>query len=135
MPHSHEAPSFLTLHSRLHRWHLRIFWQDVGQRPHRCYTGRIDLGVALCIVFLDVLKLGRLAEGRNIPIQSSEPFMKSRIPTADVANVALEVLNIDGVEANDGGVESDVGFGDVGAVVERGSVGSKMGFGTVEGSK
>ena len=91
--------------------------------------------MALCIVFLDVLKLGRLAEGRNIPIQSSEPFMKSRIPTADVANVALEVLNIDGVEANDGGVESDVGFGDVGAVVERGSVGSKMGFGTVEGSK
>ena len=86
-------------------------------------------------MFFDMLKLGRLAESRYIPIQSSKPFVKCRISTADVANVALEVLNVDGVEANDSGVESDVGFGDVSAVIERRCVGSKMGFGTVESSE
>ena len=82
-------------------------------------------------MFLDMLKLGRLAESRYIPIQISKPFVKCRIATADVANITLEVLNVDGVEANDGGVETDIGLGNIGAKIKWRSVGSKMGFGTV----
>lgn len=44
--------------------------------------------------------------------------MESRVTRTNVADVALEVLYIDWIETNDGGIETDVGFGDVFAIVE-----------------
>lgn len=68
-------------------------------------------------MLLDMLKLRRLPEGRNIPVQMPEPFMQRRIPGSDIADVAFEMLDVDGVETDDGGVEADICFGDGGAEV------------------
>ena len=81
---------------------------------------------------LDVFELGRLAKGhRVVPVQMSHPAMEVRVPASDfalsvilkkkkkkggeltVADVALEVLHVDWVEADDGCEETDVCFGDV----------------------
>ena len=70
----------------------------------------IDLLMALRIMLLDVLKHRRPAEGRYIPIQLPDPPVQVRIPGADVADVALEVLDVDGIEADDGRVEPHVGL-------------------------
>ena len=43
------------------------------------------------------------------------------------------MLDVDGVEADDGGEEADVGFGDGGAVVVGGGMCGEVGFGLVEG--
>ena len=45
--------------------------------------------------------------------------MDGRVAAADVANVALEKLEIDWVKADDGYKEAYVCFGDVGAEVVR----------------
>lgn len=37
--------------------------------------------------------------------------MQVRVATTDVANVALEVLDVDGIEANDRGVEAHIELG------------------------
>jgi len=65
-------------------------------------------------MFLDVFELGRLAKGhRVVPVQMPHPAMEVRVPASDVADVALEVLHLDRVEADDGCKETDVCFGDV----------------------
>ena len=57
-----------------------------------------------------------------------------RVPAANIADVALEVLHVDGVEAYDGGVEADVCFGDVRRGEEVGCRGGgEVGFEAVEG--
>jgi hypothetical protein len=66
---------------------------------------RIDLSMALRVMVLDVLKLGRVFEGWVIPVQMSEP---------------LVVLDVDGVEADQGCVEADVCFGYCGGGEEVG---------------
>ena len=78
---------------------------------------RINLPMALRIVFLNMFKLGCLPKRRHIPIQMAQPFMQCGVSGADVADVAFEMLHVHGVEADDGCVETDVGFGDVGAEV------------------
>jgi hypothetical protein len=45
--------------------------------------------------------------------------MEVRVSTADVAEVALEVLDVYGVEADDGGVQTDVLLRQAVAKVER----------------
>ena len=85
------------------------------------------------IMSLDVFKLCRLAKCGYIPIQSTQPLVQCRIAAADIADIALEVLNIHGIEADDRRVESNIGFRDVGAVVEGGGVGGEVGFDAVEG--
>lgn len=45
--------------------------------------------------------------------------MQAGIATADVTNVALEVLDIDRIKSNDGGVEADISFSQLVAKVER----------------
>jgi len=70
--------------------------------------------MALCIVLLNMLPLRRLAECRDIPVQVTQPLVQRGVPGADVADVALEVLHVDGVEACDRRVQTDVGFGDGG---------------------
>ena len=84
---------------------------------------------------LDVLELGRAPKGRDAPVEFPQPAVQGRVPRSDVPDVALEVLHIDRVEADDGRVEADVGFGDVGAVVVRPGVLGEVGFGSVEGGE
>ena len=57
------------------------------------------------------------------------------VPAPDVSDVALEVLNVDGVESDKGGEEADVSFGDGGAMVVGGGVGCEVGFDTVKGAE
>ena len=45
------------------------------------------------------------------------------------------MLDVDGVEADDGRVETDVGFGDVGAEVVGDGVLGEVGFGAGEGGE
>ena len=78
--------------------------------------------MALRIMFLDMFELRRFPKRRHIPIQMPQPFMQCRVSGADVADVAFEMLHVDRVEADDGRVETDVGFGDVGAEVVGGGV-------------
>ena len=68
-------------------------------------------------MLLDVLKLRCLAKRRYIPIQHPQPFVQLRVAAPDVSDIALEVLDVDRVEADDGGVKADVGFGDGGAKI------------------
>lgn len=64
------------------------------------------------VVLLDVLKLRRVVESRHVPVQLPNPFVQRWIARSDLAEVALEVLVVYCIEANDGGVETDIGFGD-----------------------
>jgi len=45
--------------------------------------------------------------------------VQRRIARADIADVALEMLHVDRVETDDGGVQADISFGDVLAVIVR----------------
>lgn len=46
---------------------------------------------------LDVQEVGRVAEGRVLPVQVAHPGVQRRVARADVADVALEVLDVDGL--------------------------------------
>lgn len=87
--------------------------------------------MTLRVMLLDMFKLRRLAKCRYVPIELPQPIMQLRIPTPDVSDIALEVLDVDRVEAYDRGVETDVGFCDVGAKVVWGGVGGEVCFGAV----
>ena len=91
--------------------------------------------MTLRIMFLDMLKLRRLPKRRHLPVQMPHPAVQGGETRADVAEVAFEVLDVDGVEADYGCVEADVGFGDVGAVVEGAGVGGEVVFGAGEGGE
>lgn len=82
-----------------------------------------------------MLKLRCVLERRHVPVELPQPLVQRRITRSDVTNVALEMLHIDGIEANDGGVEANVCFGDVGTKVVGSSVFSKVSFGAVEGGE
>ena len=79
-----------------------------------------------------MLKLRCVLERWHVPVQLPEPLMQRRITRSDITDIALEMLHVDGVEANDGSVEANVCFGDVGTKVVGSSVFSKVSFGTVE---
>lgn len=68
---------------------------------------------------LDVLKLCRSPKCRHVPVQIPHPLVQIRISRPDVANVALEVLHVNRVEADDRGVQPHICFCDVGAEVVR----------------
>ncbi len=87
--------------------------------------------MTLRIVLLYMFKLCRLPKRGYVPIELPQPIMQLRIPTPDVSDIALEVLDVDRVEAYDRGVEADVGFCDVGAKVVWRGVGGEVGFGAV----
>ena len=74
--------------------------------------------MTLRIMPLDMLELRRLPEGLHIPIQIPHPLVNRRIPRSNIADVALEVLHVHGIKADDRRIEAHVGFGDRGAVVE-----------------
>lgn len=56
--------------------------------------------MALGVVVLDVQEVGGVGEGRGAPVQVAQPGVDGRVAAADVADVALEVLHVDGVEAD-----------------------------------
>jgi hypothetical protein len=51
---------------------------------------------------LDVLKVCRVLERRIVPVQLAHPAVQVRVPITDVADVALEVADVDRVKADDG---------------------------------
>lgn len=60
--------------------------------------------MAASVVPLDVLKLRRLGKRRLVPVQVAHPLVNGRVARANVANVALEVLHVDGIETDEGDV-------------------------------
>lgn len=107
---------------------------SVAHDDHRSTYERIYIRVARHVMLLDMLKFRRVLECRHIPVQISEPAVDGRISATDVANVALEVLDVDCVEADDGHEEADVCFGKLGTEVEGSGCcgGREVGFGLVE---
>jgi len=87
------------------------------------------------IMSLDVFELRRLSESRYIPIQVPQPFMQRWIPAPYIPDIAFEVLNIDGIEAYNSCVQANVGLGDHGAEIVRGSVLCQVDFCAVKGFK
>ena len=61
--------------------------------------------MALGIMLLDVLKLRRRSERLHIPVQVPHPAVQSRIATPDVPKIAFEMLDVDGVETDDGRIQ------------------------------
>lgn len=47
--------------------------------------------------YLDVQEVGRVLEGRDVPVQVAHPAVQQRVARADVTEVALEVLDVDGL--------------------------------------
>ena len=82
-------------------------------------------------MIFDMLKLRRLSKRRNIPIKLPNPFMYCRVSGADVTEIALEMLDVDNVESDNGSVETNVCFCDVVAEVIGRGMGSEVGFGAV----
>lgn len=70
----------------------------------------IYLRMAPRVMLLDMLKFRGIPESRNIPVQMSHPLMQIGISTPDILDIALEVLYIDGVEANNGWVKPNIDF-------------------------
>lgn len=88
-----------------------VLGQDIRQRPDRGDAVGIYLPVGLCVMFPDVFELGGVSKGGQVPVEMSEPAVQGGVTGTDVADVALEVLDVDDVEAHDCRVETDVRFG------------------------
>ena len=107
---------------------------DETKKPKNTHK-LVNLLMALCIMLLDMLELRCAAERLDVPVQLAQPLVQRGESGADVSDVTFEVLHVDGVEADDGGVEAHVGFGDVSAKVvggvRSGGLG-EVGFGAGE---
>lgn len=64
-----------------------------------------------------MLELCGLSEHRHIPVQVSQPLVDGRVPTSNVPNIRLEVLNIYCIKSNNGGVQSHIALCDLVAPV------------------
>jgi len=53
--------------------------QDIWHRSQRRNRQRVDLGVRLGVVVLDVQEVGRLAEGWDGPVQVAQPLVDGRV--------------------------------------------------------
>lgn len=92
--------------------HFFVFRKNIWDRPDRSNSKLIDLLMTLGIVFLNVLKIRRLPERRNIPVKATHPAMNGRVSGANITDVALEVLHVDGVKADNSREKSDIDLGD-----------------------
>ncbi len=101
-------------------------------RIQDAYKG-IYLLMTFCIMVFDMFELRRVLERRYVPVQVPQPLMQRRITRSDITEIALEMLHIHGVEANDGSVEANVCLGDAGTKIVGSSVFGKVSFGAVEG--
>lgn len=89
--------------------------------------------MAPSIMPLNMLKLRRLAESGDIPVQHANPAVQGRVARPDVAHVALEVLHVHGVEADHGRVQPHVRLRDARAEVVRAWARGEVRLGPVEG--
>src|ERR1700722_3003662 len=77
-------------------------------RPDRHDSGRIDTPVALIIMVLDVEEVDGLGDARQVVKLPQIAAQRWVVP--DLAMIALEVSEIDWVEADKGGEEAPVSF-------------------------
>lgn len=109
----------------------RLQRQDVGVRSNRlkqsgqrhdilfCWpktyndASRVDLAVRHEVVLFDVFKVGRFLERRVVPIEVPLPPVQVGEIVPDRAEVALEVVVVDGIETNDGRERADIDFGEL----------------------
>lgn len=91
------------------------------------------------IMVLDVQEIRRLLERRHVPVQPPHPLVNRGIPGTDIADVALEVLHVHGIEADDGHEETNVDFckrrAEPVGLVRVGRDFRQMGFGAVQGGE
>lgn len=93
---------------------------------------RINLRMALGVMFFDMFKLRCVTKRRHAPTKILQPFVQRQIPGSDIADVAFEMLNVNWVEADDGCVETHVGFCDLVSEIVWGGVLGQVGFGTIQ---
>lgn len=109
---------------------------DIRVGAQRRDGSRIDTRLAFTVVLLDMLELGRLLHPGHFPVQMFQPAVQARVIVSNAADHEFEMLLVDGVEADEGGVEFEVDFGDVLAEdVHVVWVVGKMGFEAVEGGE
>lgn len=77
--------------------HLLIERQDVRERADRRDGEGVDLLVRAGVVVLDVQEVGRVLEGRVVPVQVPHPRVQVWVAGPNVFDVALEVLDVDGL--------------------------------------
>lgn len=82
--------------------HLIIQWQDIWKWAYGRDRERIDLCVTLGVMVLDVQEVCRVLEGCIIPVQIPHPLVDCRISGTNIADVALEVLDVDRIETDNG---------------------------------
>lgn len=68
----------------------------------------INISMALAVVLLDMLEVGRVPELWMVPVHALEPIVQDRILASDHAEITLEVLHVDCVETDQGTVDSNV---------------------------
>lgn len=81
--------------------------------------GVIYLGMRFCIVGFDVREIGCRVEGIDVPVHEAEPPVDSWIARPDIADVCLEMLDVDRVETDNRGVESNISLSNILAPVVR----------------
>ena len=82
-----------------------------------------------------MLKLSCFLERGYVPVQLSQPLMQCRITRSDITNIALEMLHINWIEANDSSIKANVRFSDIGTKIVWSSMFSEMSFGAVESNE
>ena len=81
---------------------------------------------------LNMRKLSRLSKSRIAPVTMSYPLVQVRVATANIPDVAFEVLYINRIEADDCRVETHICLGNVLAIVVRTRRLGKLSFCAVE---
>jgi len=90
--------------------------------------------MTLRVVLLDMIELSSFSKGWHLPVEVSHPLVKCWIARPDLLQIALKVLVVYGVEADDRRVQTNVGFRDVLAkVIGPALLRCKMSFGFVQG--
>lgn len=84
-------------HGKLHSGNLLVQRQNIRERSHGRDGQRVDLRVAAGVMVLDVREVGGLAKGLVVPVQIAQPGVQTRVARADVSDVALEMLVVDGL--------------------------------------
>lgn len=62
---------------------------------------------------LDMLKLRRPLERIMVPVQVAQPLVHRGVSRANVPDIALEVLHVDGVESHNRHVQSHISLGEL----------------------
>src|ERR1700678_4573866 len=86
----------------------RVFASERNFRPNWHDTRRIDAPVALVIMVLDVEEIDGLSDARQVVKLSQIAAQRRIVPY--LPKIALEVPEIDRVEADQGGEQAPVGF-------------------------